>query len=183
MSARRTWIRFVNTEKVRKHLKNGRICGIAYGTCSAGIWANANAQFVFWWRDFVSLFFPIIFMSFQFDINPNHVHFINRNIKKTRENFEYRVTQPSRSLKDFLEYIRYERKLISLTKERVQLNKITTNNTIAVMIASRMKQLYLQAVTRFSQNTRLWDEYLKFLQQFKFHSDISSTFEQMLQVW
>lgn len=103
-------------------------------------------------------------------------------MKKNRENFEYRVAQQSRSLKDFLEYIKYERKLISLTKERVQLNKITTNNTIAVMIASRMKQLYSQATTRYSQNTRLWDEYLKFLQQFKFRSDISTTFEQMLQV-
>lgn len=72
--------------------------------------------------------------------------------------------------------------MISLTKERVQLNKITTNNTITVMIASRMKQLYSQALTRYSQNTRFWDEYLKFLQQFKFLSDISKTFEQMLQV-
>lgn len=93
------------------------------------------------------------------------------------------MAQQSRCLKDYLEYIKYERKLISLTKERVQLNKITTNNTIAVMIASRMKQLYSQALTRHSQNTRLWDEYLKFLQQFKFRSDISSTFEQMLQVY
>lgn len=108
--------------------------------------------------------------------------FFNRNMKKTRENFEYRVTQPSRSLKDFLEYIKYERKLISLTKERTQLQKITTNNTIAVMIASRMKQLYVQALSKFPQNTRFWDEYVKFLQQFKFHSDISTTFDKMLQV-
>lgn len=103
-------------------------------------------------------------------------------MKKTRENFEYRVAQPSRSLKDFLEYIKYERKLISLTKERIQLQKITTNNTIAMMIASRMKQLYIQALSKFPQNTRFWDEYIKFLQQFKFQSDISATFTKMLQV-
>lgn len=103
-------------------------------------------------------------------------------MKKARENFEYRVTQPSREIKDFLEYIKYERSLISLTKERTKLNKITTNHTIIILIANRMKQLYAQALSKFPQNTRFWDEYIKFLQQFKFQGDISSTFDRMLQV-
>lgn len=102
-------------------------------------------------------------------------------MKKARENFEYRVAQPSREIKDFLEYIKYERNLISLTKERVKLQKITQNNTIAKLIAQRMKQLYTQALSKFPQDTRFWDEYIKFLQQFKFSSDVSSTFDRMLQ--
>lgn len=102
-------------------------------------------------------------------------------MKKSRENFEYRVAQPSREIKDFLEFIKYERSLISLTKERVKLQKITQNNTIGKLIAQRMKQLYTQALSKFPQDTRFWDEYIKFLQQFKFSSDVSSTFDRMLQ--
>lgn len=103
-------------------------------------------------------------------------------MKKAREGFEYRVTQPSREIKDFLEYIKYERSLISLTKERVKIQNVTANNTIAKLIAHRMKQLYTQALSKFPQDTRFWDEYIKFLQQFKFSSDVSSTFDRMLQV-
>lgn len=101
-------------------------------------------------------------------------------MKKARESFEYRIAQPSKEIKDFLEYIKYERNLISLTKERVKLHKITQNNTIAKLIALRMKQLYTQALAKFPQDTRFWDEFIKFLQQFKFSSDVSSTFERML---
>lgn len=105
-----------------------------------------------------------------------------RKMMKARENFEYRVAQPSRELKDFLEYIKYERSLISLTKERTKSHNITVNHTIITLIANRMKQLYAQALSKFPQNTRFWDEYIKFLQQFKFQSDISATFDRMLQV-
>lgn len=103
-------------------------------------------------------------------------------MKKSRENFEYRITQPSREIKDFVEYIKYERNIISITKERTKLVKNTPNHTIITLIANRMKQLYAQALSKFPQNTRFWDEYIKFLQQFKFHSDISTTFDRMLQV-
>lgn len=103
-------------------------------------------------------------------------------MKKARENFEYRITQPSRQIKDFLEYIKYERSLISLTKERLKVNKSNSNNTIGKLIAQRMKQLYTQALLKFPHDTRFWDEYIKFLQQFKFNSDVSAAFDRMLQV-
>lgn len=103
-------------------------------------------------------------------------------MKKARENFEYRVTQPSRDIKDFVEYIKYERSVIGLTKQRTKIQKPNENHTICTLIAKRMKQLYAQALSKFPHNLRFWDEYIKFLQQFKFSKDISSTFDRMLQV-
>lgn len=45
-----------------------------------------------------------------------------------------------------------------------------------------MKQLYAQALSKFPQDIRFWDEYVKFLQTFRFGNDISATFDRMLQV-
>lgn len=108
--------------------------------------------------------------------------FSARKIKKARENFEYRTTQPSRDIKDFVEYIKYERNLIALTKKRTKDRKPPGTHNICTLIASRMKQLYAQALSKFPHNLRFWDEYIKFLQQFKFNSDVSATFDRMLQV-
>lgn len=103
-------------------------------------------------------------------------------MKKSRENFEYRCTQPSRDIKDFVEYIKYERSVIGLTKQRTKLQKLSQNHTITTLIANRMKQLYAQALSKFPHNLRFWDEYIKFLQQFKYTKDIPATFDRMLQV-
>lgn len=105
-----------------------------------------------------------------------------RKMKKARENFEYRCTQPSRDVKDFVEYIKYERGLIGLTKQRTKLHKLTKNHTIITLIANRMKQLYGSALSKFPHNVRFWDEYIKFLQQFKYTKDIPATFDQILNV-
>lgn len=104
-------------------------------------------------------------------------------MKKTRENFEYKISQPSRVIKDFVEYIKYERSLMATIRERIKVNKITTNHSILSLIADRMKQLYAQALSKFTQNIRFWDEYIKFLQNFKYTKDISTTFDRMLQVF
>lgn len=55
-------------------------------------------------------------------------------------------------------------------------------NTIVPLVAVHIKQLYSEALLEFPQNTRFWDEYIKFLQQFKFHRDISEAFDRMLEV-
>lgn len=103
-------------------------------------------------------------------------------MKKARENFEYRITQPSRVIKDFVEYIKYERSIVGLTKQRTKIQKPSESHTICTLIAKRMKQLYDQGLSKFPHNIRFWDEYVKFLHQFKFTKDISSTFDRMLQV-
>lgn len=103
-------------------------------------------------------------------------------MKKTRENFEYRMSQPSRVIRDYVECIKYERGLMGTVKERIKKNNITTNHTILTLIAERMKELYGQALSKFGNNLRFWDEYIKFLQAFKYTKDISSTYDRMLQV-
>lgn len=108
--------------------------------------------------------------------------YFDRKMKKARENFEYRVTQPSREIRDFVEYIKYERSIIVLTKQRTKVKRPNENHTICTLIANRMKQLYAQALSKFPHNIRFWDEYVKFLQQLKFAKDIPATFDRMLQV-
>lgn len=85
-------------------------------------------------------------------------------------------------MKDFLEYLKYERKLIALTKERVKLAPAPCNHSITKLIGLRMKQLYTQALSQFYDDTRFWDEYIKFLHNFKFENDIAATFDRMLSV-
>lgn len=67
-------------------------------------------------------------------------------------------------------------------KERMKQNNVAADHAISTVIADRMKQLYSQALSKFTQNIRFWDEYIKFLQTFKYTKDISSTFDRMLQV-
>lgn len=104
-------------------------------------------------------------------------------MKRAREKFEYRLLQPSKDIKDFVEYIKYERNLIALTNKRTKERKPAGTNNVCSLISNHMKQLYDQALSRFSHNLRFWDEYIKFLQQFKYNQDISATFDRMLQVY
>lgn len=85
-------------------------------------------------------------------------------------------------IKDYVEYIKYERSLIGLIKERAKNVKGLSNNALLTQIADRMKHLYSQALTKFPNNLRFWDEYMKFLQAFKYTKDISATYDKMLQV-
>lgn len=107
----------------------------------------------------------------------------NRKIKKTREDFELKLSLPSSGIKDYVEFIKYERLLMAKTKERFKQLKITTNLIILTQIADRMKTIYKEALSKFTNNIRFWHEYIKFLQTLKYTNDISSTFDQMLQVF
>lgn len=103
-------------------------------------------------------------------------------MKKSRESFEYRIAQQSKTVKDYLEYIKYERGLVTLIRERNKLYKTDMDQSLIKLISVRMKQIYSEALTKFPHDIRFWDEYIKFMQQFKFLSDISPTFDRMLQV-
>lgn len=103
-------------------------------------------------------------------------------MKKTRESFEYRIAQPTRNIRDYLEYLKYERNLVSVSRDRSKALKCAGSNNIARIIGTRMKQLYTQALAKYPNDTRFWDEYVKFLAQFKFSADISAVFDKMLHV-
>lgn len=105
-----------------------------------------------------------------------------RKIKKKREELEYSINHPSRELKDYVAYIKYERSLITLTKERSRIAKNSQNHTIVPSIAKRMKYIYTEAISRFPQSIRFWDEFVKFLQLSRFTTDVSPAYDRMLQV-
>lgn len=103
-------------------------------------------------------------------------------IKKSRAAFEHRVAQTTCIVRDYLEYIKYERGLISLIRNRTKPEQADISSKIVIVISSRMKPLYSQALAKFPSETRFWDEFIKFLQQFQFNADISPTYARMLQV-
>lgn len=108
----------------------------------------------------------------------------NRKIKKSREGFEQKIAQSTRTIKDFVDYIKYERSLLGIIKERMKQNNIavTSDHALIQIVSDHMKELYTQALSIFTQNIRFWDEYIKFLQTFKNKEDISSAFDRMLVV-
>lgn len=83
-----------------------------------------------------------------------------------------------------MDYIKYERSLLGIIKERMKQNNITvsSDHPLITIVSDHMKELYTQALSIFTQNIRFWDEYIKFLQSFKNKEDISSAFDRMLEV-
>lgn len=55
-------------------------------------------------------------------------------------------------------------------------------NVVVPLIAVRIKDVYAEAVQAFSDKIQFWNEYIKFLHQFKFYKYISEVYEQMLMV-
>lgn len=108
--------------------------------------------------------------------------FQSRKIKTKREYFEYAIAQRSKDLKSFVEYIKYERNLVALTKKRTNDRRPEAAHNIMTLIASHIKELYDQGLSKFPANARFWDEYVKFLEQFNFKQNISPTYDKMLQV-
>lgn len=83
-----------------------------------------------------------------------------------------------------MDYIKYERSLLGIIKERMKQNDIavTPDHPLITCVSDHMKELYTKALSIFTQNIRFWDEYIKFLQSFKNKEDISSAFDRMLEV-
>lgn len=106
----------------------------------------------------------------------------NRKIKRTRENFDHKIAQSTAVIKDYVECIKYDQTLITTIKERAKEKKSPAIHTILTSIADHIKVIYVQALSKFPNNLRFWDEYIKFLHTAKFTTDISVAFEQMLQV-
>lgn len=108
-------------------------------------------------------------------------YFHCRKIKNTREDFDLKISQPSRAVKDYVHYILYERDLLSKVKERSEQEKVVTNHTVLTQIVERIKKLYSDGVLKFPKYHPFWIEYIKFLTKFK-SKDVRSTYDTMLKV-
>lgn len=99
----------------------------------------------------------------------------------TRDEFTCKIGE-SCSIKDYLEFIKYERSLVATIKQRIIQNKVTANHTILSIIGDHIKQIYDTAIEKYPKNIRFWNEYVKFLEAFKYTVYISSVYDRMLQV-
>lgn len=79
---------------------------------------------------------------------------------KRREAFEYLLVKQQKILKDYLEYIKYERNLMSLVKERQR--ERNSELKLELSIEKKIKKLYGMATARFPDVERLWEEYILF---------------------
>lgn len=80
------------------------------------------------------------------------------NIIKKREQFEYKLARPHKECVDYLDYIRYERSVLKLIRERNR-----TEHKLVNLVTQRIKGLYNQSTKRFPQRKPLWDEYFVFV--------------------
>lgn len=104
-------------------------------------------------------------------------------MKQQRESYEYKLSKPSKSLKDFARYIKYERSLLVLIHERRKSRAITEKKgTIDFKIASRIIQLYHQAIQRFSSDIKIWDDFIKFCVISKKKTEVPVILDKMVKV-
>uniref|UniRef100_A0A1B0DPT5 U3 small nucleolar RNA-associated protein 6 homolog n=1 Tax=Phlebotomus papatasi TaxID=29031 RepID=A0A1B0DPT5_PHLPP len=106
-----------------------------------------------------------------------------REIIRKRNSLNGKIARQNKALRDYLEFIKYERDLISLIQKRRKTRNIQEKKrNVEYAIAVRIKQLYNQAAERFPQNVRIWEEFLKFAKMFKFVKDISNILDRMIQL-
>lgn len=82
--------------------------------------------------------------------------FLLRLIIKEREAFEYKLVKQEKTLRDYLEYIAYELKLLKLIQERQ--HERSSQLKLELSIIKKIKKLYGIAISRFPEAERLWDE-------------------------
>lgn len=77
---------------------------------------------------------------------------------KKREQFEYKLARPQKEIVDYLDYIRYERSLLKLIKERN-----AKEHKLQQLVRQRIKGLYNESTKRFPNRRSLWDDYFVFI--------------------
>uniref|UniRef100_A0A336LW32 CSON002680 protein n=1 Tax=Culicoides sonorensis TaxID=179676 RepID=A0A336LW32_CULSO len=104
-----------------------------------------------------------------------------RKIKKTRENYEYKIERHVKDIKDYCEFIKYERNVLSLVCERRRGGKrVREKKALERIVAGKIRGLYLKVLARFPKELRLWDSYIKFCQMYHFTYELSEVLERML---
>jgi len=105
-----------------------------------------------------------------------------KKIKKTRESFEYKIERHTKDLKDYCEYIKYERSLLGIIADRRLVRHIKEKKAIERLIAMKIQVLYSKAVTRFPGDLRLWDSFIKFCRGTHFTSEIPAIHDRLLKL-
>ncbi|KAG8174262.1 hypothetical protein JTE90_017400 [Oedothorax gibbosus] len=88
-----------------------------------------------------------------------------------------------KSKDDVLKYIEYEMNLLELIgKRRKRLMCEDKKDEIDFHIAKRINRLFRGAVSRYSEDTKLWLDQIQFCKKMKWHDMINNLYTQLLQV-
>lgn len=109
-------------------------------------------------------------------------HYPSRDIIKERDLHSYRIQRLTKSLRDYLQFIKFEKNLVALIRERRKLKHIPQKKAnIEMAVLNRIKILYKQTVQRFPEHVRVWDEYIQFCKIYKFGTEVSPILDRMIQ--
>lgn len=97
------------------------------------------------------------------------------------------MNRQSKSIRDFGEYIAYERQLLRKMTDREKQNNPSEGQDrkfgpVENFIATHIKGLFKQALHLFPHEPRLWDSYIIFCKHCNYYVEISNAYEKMLQV-
>lgn len=85
-------------------------------------------------------------------------------------------------MRDYLHFIKFEKNLVALIRERRKLKHIPQKKAnIEMAVLNRIKILYKQTVQRFPEEVHVWDEYIQFCKIYKFTSEVSPILDRMIQ--
>ena len=107
-----------------------------------------------------------------------------REIIKKREDFEYRIALLKKDIHDFVNYIQYERGLVTLIRKKLRLPKSIPNSIFSItrIILMRIREIYKKGFKLYPSDFPLWEEYIKYLQQYNSPAEISTLFQKILMV-
>ncbi|XP_022195810.1 U3 small nucleolar RNA-associated protein 6 homolog [Nilaparvata lugens] len=104
-----------------------------------------------------------------------------KTIKKKREEFETKLARHSSNKEDVLQYIESEVAILKTVRSRKLEKELPSNkSTIEYAIANRVKNLFNDAIRRYSDDVKIWISYVNFCKQIGLHSSGSEVFQQML---
>lgn len=102
-----------------------------------------------------------------------------RSIIKAREIYQYKLSRSSKSLRDYGNYVVFEKKLYELVKA-TEISRNQQFPGLKAAMANRIVRLYKEAIRVFPDEYRLWDAYLKFCKT-NFPSEVPVAYEKLFQ--
>lgn len=106
---------------------------------------------------------------------------LNRKIIQQRKDFDYKIDKKSKSIQDYLRYIAYENDiLVVIVSRRRSKHTQSQRNNLEQFIAMKIIGLYKQALAKYPDQRRLYDNFITFCNKSKNKSEIPPYLEKLL---
>lgn len=102
-----------------------------------------------------------------------------RAIIKAREVYQYKLSRSSKTLRDYGNYVLFEKKLHEMVKS-TEVSRNQQFPALKAALANRIVRLYKEAIRFNPDDNRLWDAYLKFCKS-NFPSEVPIAYERLIQ--